>query len=228
MAVENYGVLKGTVHDTRREVDFDTPHYQVDVIGEDGTHYRCAINVMSSSAESEVLYYADDDFNASEITHLQNLQNGYTPIRENEANQRIALDYVRGNLCDPTKMIPLPHEVTGENNDLNDFIETYMNEAKKENAAIYVYGSRFGPENKKDKIFGFEPTNGMHNIHMNQGNSGKWKQDNGVYHDGGILIQFKDYWVAIFLAFLTQSWCTDQNGDPIRFCAFTEPDKEFE
>ena len=92
----------------------------------------------------------------------------------------------------------------------------------------YVYGSRFGPENKKDKIFGFEPTNGMHNIHMNQGNSGRWKQDNGVYHDGGILIQFKDYWVAIFLAFLTQSWCTDQNGDPIRFCAFTEPDKEFE
>lgn len=86
---------------------------------------------MSSSAESEVLYYADDDFNASEITHLQNLQNGYTPIRENEANQRIALDYVRGNLFDPTKMIPLPHEVTGENNDLNDFIETYMNEAKK-------------------------------------------------------------------------------------------------
>ncbi|MFT0804115.1 YukJ family protein [Bacillus swezeyi] len=228
MTVENYGVLKGIVHDTKREVDFDTPHYQVDVVGENDTHYRCAINVMSSSAQSEVLYYADDHFNASEITHLQNLQNGYTSLHEDAENHRIALDYVRGHLFDPAKMIPLPHEVTGENNDLNDFIEKYMTKAKKERAPVYIYGSKFGPENQKDKIFGFEPTNGMHNIHMNQGNSGRWKKDNGIYHDGGIFIQFHDDWVAIFLAFLTQSWCTDKKGDPIKFCGFTEPHKEYE
>ncbi|MCY7756396.1 YukJ family protein [Bacillus inaquosorum] len=228
MSVENYGILKGIVNDTKKEVDFDTPHYQLDVIGEDDKHYRCAINVMSSSAQSEVLYYADEKFDASEITHLQKLVKGYTPINENESNQLIALDYVRGKLFDPTKMIPLPHEVTGKDNDLNDFIEKYMNKAIKENATVYIYGSKFGPENKKDKIFGFKPTNGMHNIHMNQGNSGRWKKDNGIYHDGGILIQFDKSWVAIFLAFLSQSWCTNKQGHPTKFCAFNDPDKKHE
>lgn len=68
----------------------------------------------------------------------------------------------------------------GEDNDLNNFIEKYMFKVIRENATVYIYGSKFGPENKKDKIFGFKPTNGMHNIHMNQGNSGRWKKDNGI------------------------------------------------
>ncbi len=45
---------------------------------------------------------------------------------------------------------------------------------------------------------------------MNQGNVEKWKGDNGIWQDGGILIQFEkeEEWVGIFLAFQSQSWCT--------------------
>ncbi|WP_320619714.1 DUF2278 family protein [Bacillus mycoides] len=32
-----------------------------------------------------------------------------------------------------------------------------------------------------------------------------------------MLIQFEDHWVAIFLAFLSQSWCTDDDGHPKKF-----------
>ncbi len=75
-------------------------------------------------------------------------------------------------------MKPLPHEITGPDNDLNDFIETYMKKAKDEKAPVYIFGSKFGPEQAPDKIFGFTPTNGMHNIHMNQGNAmdTRWKK----------------------------------------------------
>ena len=46
---------------------------------------------------------------------------------------------------------------------------------------------------------------------MNQGNVEKWKGDNGIWQDGGILIHFEkeEEWIGIFLAFQSQSWCTD-------------------
>ena len=53
---------------------------------------------------------------------------------------------------------------------------------------------------------------------MNQGNSGGWMRDNGVWQDGGMLIHFPsdDRWVAIFLAFQSQTFHTDdKTGNPI-------------
>ncbi|EEM80937.1 YukJ family protein [Bacillus thuringiensis] len=218
MPVENYGVLKGIVMDSKEERDNNTPHYQIHIEGEEGVNYRVAVNVMSSSAQSEVLYLADDNFNAEAITILPTMDNGYTPI-DND-NQEIALDYIRSNLFDPKLMKALPHDRTGPDNDLNDFMHKYIKKAKAEKATVYVYGSKFGPENNRDRVFNFRPTNGMHNVHMNQGNDkhGRWGRDNGVLHDGGILIQFENNWVAIFLAFLSQSWCTDEDGHPTEQC----------
>ena len=69
-----------------------------------------------------------------------------------------------------------------------------------------------GPEPQtKDKYFGFLPGNGIHDIHMNQGNTGRFVDDDGVYQDGGLLVQFADQheWVAIFLKFQSQAWHTD-------------------
>jgi hypothetical protein len=46
---------------------------------------------------------------------------------------------------------------------------------------------------------------------MNQGNDPTFKKDDGVWQDGGLLIHFPahDQWVAIFLAFQSQAWHTD-------------------
>jgi uncharacterized protein YukJ len=63
----------------------------------------------------------------------------------------------------------------------------------------------------------FTPGNGIHDIHMNQGNSGKWKRDNGVYQDGAIFIEYpRDKWRAFFFAFQSQTFDTDNNGNPRR------------
>ncbi|MGW8442060.1 DUF2278 family protein [Paenibacillus sp. S33] len=226
MPVRNYGVLKGFAKEGREERDNNSPHYQILVIGEDNTKYRIAVNVMSNSSESEVLYLADENFDASSITILPTMKNGFTPINEN--NREIALDYIRGDLFDPSKMVPLKHNLSGSENDLNDFIQKYIQKAIEEKAPIYIYGSKFGPERQKDKVFGFEPTNGIHNVHMNQGNEDKpgrqkdWARDNGTWHDGGILIQYQEKWVAIFLSFLSQSWCTDDRGYAAEVCDHTQ------
>ena len=46
---------------------------------------------------------------------------------------------------------------------------------------------------------------------MNQGNSGRFVGDDGVYQDGGLLVHFPDQqeWVAVYLKFQSQSWHTD-------------------
>ncbi|HEX3030575.1 MAG TPA: DUF2278 family protein, partial [Clostridia bacterium] len=85
-------------------------------------------------------------------------------------------------------------------------------------ASIYAFGQSWGPEKKPDQYFGFKPGGGIHDIHMNQGNPGDWMCDNGVWQDGGMFIHFpsRNKWVAIFLAFQSQSFHTDdQTGNPI-------------
>ena len=46
---------------------------------------------------------------------------------------------------------------------------------------------------------------------MNQGNTGRFRRDDGVWQDGGLLLHYpgQDQWVAIFLAFQSQAWHTD-------------------
>ena len=80
-----------------------------------------------------------------------------------------------------------------------------------ENSAVYAFGEKWGPETKRDKYFGFKPGNGIHDIHANQGNSDAWRRDDGVYQDGGLIIHLPDEarWVAIFLAFQSQCFHTD-------------------
>ena len=88
----------------------------------------------------------------------------------------------------------------------------------EEDAFVCAFGQRWGPENVRDKIFGFLPGNGIHDIHMNQGNSGSFARDNGVWQDGGLLVFFPSTgkWSAIFLKFQSQTWHTDdRTGDPI-------------
>jgi hypothetical protein len=81
---------------------------------------------------------------------------------------------------------------------------------------VYAFGQRWGPEQGvADKVFDFEPGNGIHDIHMNQGNNGRFSVDDGVWQDGALLFHFPgpDQWVAIFLAFQSQAWHTDDiNG----------------
>jgi uncharacterized protein YukJ len=108
-------------------------------------------------------------------------------------------------------MRPLPPDLPGPDNDLADRLEQYAQRAIADRSVrCLAFGQRWGPEpGQPDQIFGFSPGNGVHDVHMNQGNSGSYVRDDGVWQDGALLFRFADAWSAVFLAFQSQSWHTD-------------------
>lgn len=208
MPLKNYGVLKGKAIDSREGMG-TSPHFQILIVDDDLRH-RIAINVKSKVEPSELLYYVDENFDHPMVTELESLPPGFHELPSEPGG--MALDYIRGNCFDITLAKPLPHDIPGPDNDLNELIHKYVARAiAMENSAMYAFGEKWGPETKRDKYFGFKPGNGIHDIHANQGNSDAWRRDDGVYQDGGLIIHLPDEarWVAIFLAFQSQCFHTD-------------------
>ena len=209
MPLHSYGVLKGKAIEVRLGAG-QSPHYQVRLV-DDTTDYRIAINVKSQLAPSELEFVVLERYQHPVTALVEGLGLGFTPLKSGPGTG--ALDFIRGNLFDRAQMRALPFSVPGFDNDLNEKIDRVMQRAVgDERALVYAFGERWGPEaGKKDKYFGFLPGNGIHDIHMNQGNSGRFVSDDGVYQDGGLLVHFPDQyeWTAIFLKFQSQSWHTD-------------------
>jgi uncharacterized protein YukJ len=214
--LRSYGVLKGKAIEVRLGAG-QSPHYQVRII-DDTTDYRIAVNVKSQLPPSDVEYIILERFQHPITAIVEPMPRGFRTLQRKPGSG--ALDFIRGNLFDRTEMRPLPFSVPGFDNDLNEKLDRVMQRAVADEAAVvYAFGERWGPEpGVKDKYFGFLPGNGIHDIHMNQGNSGRFVGDDGVYQDGGLLVHFPDQfeWTAIFLKFQSQSWHTDdQTGHQI-------------
>ncbi|MGB8021857.1 MAG: DUF2278 family protein [Candidatus Nanopelagicales bacterium] len=211
MPLKSYGVLAGRVVACHREGPQDpTPHYQVHVRAA-GVDHRIAVNVKSAQAPSELRYLVDDDFAHPLTDDLAALSEGWTPLPPEPGGA--SLDYIRGNLFDPAQMRLLPADQPGADNDLADLLEGYLVRARDDpQATVFAFGERWGPDAARpDPSFGFSPGNGVHDIHMNQGNSEQFAGDDGVWQDGALLLRFAaaPRWVAVFLAFQSQSWHTD-------------------
>lgn len=211
MALQGYGVLIGRPVERVREGAAQTPHYQLRVAGPGGEQYRVAVNVLSQQAPSELLYVAADDFRHPLTGIVGPLAPGWHPLASAPGSG--ALDFIRGNLFDPAALRALPPEAQGPDNDLADLLDHYVLRAIADpGALVYAFGQRWGPEpGVADQVFGFDPGNGVHDIHFNQGNAGRYAADDGVWQDGGLLLRFpaEDRWVAVFLAFQSQAWHTD-------------------
>ncbi|GAB3889446.1 DUF2278 family protein [Spirosoma agri] len=217
MPIANYCVLKGRVKERQRATQ-QMAHFQILIEDEQGVQYRVAVNAKSQVAPSEVLYFFSDNYSHELIDKITqaNLPTGLTTVPSKPNGP--ALDFVRRNLFDTTQMQPLPLEVLGEDNDLNDKLDLYVKRAiNNPDAVLYAFGETWGPETKADQYFHFQPGRGIHDIHMNQGNVGQFVAQDGVWQDGGILIHFAstNRWVALFLAFQSQSFHTDANGHAI-------------
>jgi uncharacterized protein YukJ len=209
MALRSYGVLKGKAIEVRLGAG-QSPHYQVRIV-DDTTDYRIAVNVKSQLPPSDVEFIIIEHFRHPITPIVERLPKGFSALDRKPGSG--ALDFIRGNLFDRAKMRPLPFNVPGFDNDLNEKLDRVMQRAVADEAAlVYAFGERWGPEPAtKDKYFGFLPGNGIHDIHMNQGNAARFVADDGVFQDGGVLVHFpdQDEWIAIFLKFQSQSWHTD-------------------
>ncbi len=189
--LREYGVLIGKVKDGLEDTPGEgkSPHYEiwVDAAGES---FRIAVNVRSVD-ESEVLAYFDPTFTADstnlDLSKLANGEHGFTALATGPGGK--GLDYLRDNLFPVDKMAEIPLDGSGVT--LSSLLDGQIERAKADNDAVIIaFGEHFhdpGP----DKIFGFSPEVGVHDIHMMQGNSGSFAKDNRVNGDGALFIRYR-------------------------------------
>ena len=214
-----YTLAKGQALSHREERGGKSPHFQI-LLDCGGTLLRLAINTRSGSSkgkEADLLFLANDAYRHPIIEHLEALPDGIYAVDSAPGN--LAIDYQRGGHFDPRQMRRIPASRPGARNDLSDELLIRTTRAiNHPQARVYAWGTRWGPElNHTDHIFDFTPSNGIHDIHMNQGNADEHQHDNGTWADGALMFDFGPAgpWTAVFLAFQTQSWVTDEHGDPI-------------
>lgn len=229
-----YGVLKARIiKGYREDDDAKSPHYQIvleELVDKAQSLFRkwkSPVNVQSrvgAGAESELLYYIDSNLLKQAKVHqaraelwqrklaaLSALPEGFHANGREGKNPDLALDYVREHLFDRDEMNTMPATSPGAWDDLQDYIDFYVRRAVESGDAVtaYIFGAciRSG-----GSIIG------VHDVHMNQGNSGPYARDNGPFQDGGLVLTSRHSTTAvgIFLAFQGQSFLTDDQGHPIQ------------
>ena len=208
-----YGVLVGTVRDGHEDAG-KSPHYEIWVQG--GGDYRIAVNVRSEDG-SDVLALLDDAY-AGTTVDLAGLASGEKGFRALATGAEGAgLDYLRdAGLVDVTAMVSIPPDGPGQT--LAPDFDAVVGKAKADPDAVVIAFGEFYADKGSDRDFGFSPEQGIHDIHMNQGNAAPYERDNRVHGDGALFIRFGDGSVfAFFSRFTTQSLQTDpSSGNPVQ------------
>ncbi len=232
MPIQNYSVLKGKPT-AGKIVAGSSTHYQITVQAAGGP-FTVAVNIQSTDG-SEVLYDIDHTFTPPDPSSLAALPTGMTPLPSEPGG--LALDFVRERINGqpmitqaeltllPEMVAPGPGKSAKQNGPdlanlraqaLQNGVTLLLQQAiAAGNSTVYAFGSAYADSGQVD---------GIHDIHMNQGNPvpGSFAADNGIWQDGALLLQMPSLnpdpaknWVAIFIAFQTESWNTGQNGNPI-------------
>lgn len=162
---------------------------------------------MSSDSDTRLVYWLVSDFNPKQPStdKLAALSKGFSTQK---GSTSLALDFLREGFLTPSAGTLVSHNPKDptEKGDILSYLNPIMNQAVKEKATMYLWGSHYS-----DK----DGSQGIHDIHMNQGNGGSFEDENGTYQDGGIVIQSANgTWEGVFLAFATQTLKTDDKGDP--------------
>jgi uncharacterized protein YukJ len=226
MPIVNYSVLAGRPT-AGKVVSGASAHYQITMQAAGGP-FTVAVNIQSVDG-SEVLYAIEEGFTPPDLAGLMALPKGMTKLQS--AAGGLALDYVRSTvggapMITKAQMTLLPKakanaKATGGGAEaqmiqrakakaLENAVVTLLNMTiADKDGVIYAFGSAFADSGKVD---------GIHDIHMNQGNpAGNHGGDNGVWQDGALFINLpaKGTWTAVFIAFQTESWTTDSAGNPV-------------
>lgn len=218
-----YGVLRAKLDRWKREDpspgSSKSPHLQIRVIDAQGKPWRIPVNVRSGDpAKSLVIFHRADPLLSHPILDtLSALPSGLTDLNNKPRSASNALDYSRAPLFDWPTGIALPPTAPGADDDLQDVVSRQLAELKAVGGEIVAFGSHFhdaAPKAGIDQEFGTK--DGMHDIHMNQGNAPhEHDEDNGVFNDGGLLLKFPDRVTGLFFRFKTQFLPTDAKGDRI-------------
>ncbi|MGI4826641.1 MAG: YukJ family protein [Janthinobacterium lividum] len=231
MSIANYSVLRGHPV-TGKVVSGASAHYQitVDALDRAGQPFTVAVNIESVDG-SEVLYAIKTGFTVPDPAGLAGLASGITAVPSEPGG--LALDFVRSTVAGQPmitrqEMTTLPIAKSSgsffqeamsletltsaerASHALQNAVVALLNQAVADaSSEIYVFGSAFADGGVTD---------GIHDIHMNQGNPvNNHANENGIWQDGGLFVSLPGQggWTALFIAFQTESWTTDAVGNPV-------------
>ena len=198
MGIPNYSVVKGDPAGPG-QISGANPHYRFELRTGNGTA-QVDVNVRSTDG-SDVRYLIVENFTPPDAAGLDALPLGRTALAGTDSDLR--LDYVLQRNADGTPLVD-PSKLQDLNlsdDRLRDAVADLLNQALADaNGLIYAFGSYFADAN----------TEGIHNIHMNQGNPpGPFAKDNDSWQDGAIFIELPGQaarWTALFIAFKTEAF----------------------
>ena len=225
MARVNYHCLRGKVRAFAPAQPATNPHLWV-ILEAQGREWLATINVRSDKdapgepvGKSYLYYVIDHDFAHPITSSVVARPAGLTAVERSYAGG--AVDFQRGNLFNPNAMRVLPPEGEGEDSLVHQ-LSAMLQIAQAQDCDVLFYGNAFAKDNPRqtDAAFGYTPDTpfGLDNIHMSQGDPRAIDMrlhENGVWHDGAAFIwdARAQRMSAIFLAFQSQGWHTDDQGD---------------
>lgn len=213
-------VLKGSPTDAKlfSQNPKQRPHYHL-LISANSRKFDIAINIASSAPGEDVrvLYAIKPNITPPQADALLKLPDGMFNL---PAEGLHGIDYIKDSLVgkDEMKLLPLfdrsaPIEDQGE-----PTIKQVVSEVVAEpDAIIFAFGHRYDKTAPQNACWGFSPDDGIHNIHMNQGNApGNHDDENGRGEDGALFLYFPKTttWIGVYVAFQTQSFDNDDRGYP--------------
>ncbi|KAK7953910.1 hypothetical protein PG996_014796 [Apiospora saccharicola] len=211
MPISRYGVWRGTA--TKWEpTEQDNDHGHITFTDGQDSGLDCAVDVKSKDRDSRIVFWDMSSFDKDHpvAQKLAQLPPGYHAVADH-TSQGLGLDYYRSQLVKPQQGRILPYNENGPDNDILDFLNPILNAAVEQEADMYLFGSKYDGHDG----------DGIHDIHMNQGDAGRFAKENGVYQDGGMIFNFKEGsgemegWQGVFLAFATQATQTDSKGNAV-------------
>ncbi|HEY2158874.1 MAG TPA: DUF2278 family protein [Isosphaeraceae bacterium] len=222
MATIPYALIKGRVLQAK---PFPThghtrPHYHL-LIDSSGDRFDVAVNIVSEDphvADVRVLYAIKKGLTPRTAATLKGLAEGVSNLPQGSP---VRLDYVSDGLVTRDAMSPLPLYNPGSarhGGGTYAIMDLVGKAVGNTGITAYCFGHRYDPSRKPDPTWGFAPDDGVHNIHMNQGNApNNHGNENGRHQDGALWLhdEASDSWSAVYVAFQTQSWDNGPDGFPI-------------
>ncbi|MDR3613202.1 MAG: DUF2278 family protein [Candidatus Obscuribacterales bacterium] len=198
MPIQNYGVVVGHITADDIVVTSGGPHAHVPITAA-CQNLVAAVNVESNTPApgkngveaSEVLFYIQENYVPANATALQALGEGVHHLHSAAGGAAIDMDLMPW-LVTQQQMTLLPLGASTPTI-LHTQLDTVLKKAIQSTATVYIFGQLYA--------------GGVHDVHKNEGNVGRFSGDNGSYQDGAIFIEWGDgTWTTICIAFQTQVW----------------------
>jgi uncharacterized protein YukJ len=222
MSLPNYGVLIGTFNRFEQEPpnDYGKWFHGFVFVNVNQAVFRCAVDVNKPDGGFQYMVL---DLQPSLFTEISALQDGYHELTRDASSG--AIDYVRSPIVNQAEgCLAAIYSSIGKILKGKDFLpwrpilwientgETaliILNNLVSNATRLYVFGAPFHNTNPIE--------DGMHDVHMNQGDPpGQFQLLDGIWQDGCVIVEKSGGVLSgYFGKFVTQSLNTDDNGLPI-------------